>query len=63
MKKPIKRCEARTRKGMCDLPLDKHGYCGRASDHIEEPFSFTPTRHHASATDFCTIVGCEVCQP
>lgn len=34
------RCEANARRGtgtgMCDRPLDAHGYCDRASDHIEE---------------------------
>lgn|SRR5262245_39031551 len=30
----VRRCEAQTSKGACDLPLDAHGYCGRPSDHI-----------------------------
>jgi hypothetical protein len=32
-------CEANARRGtgtgMCDRPLNEHGYCDRAADHIE----------------------------
>lgn len=35
------RCGAEARRGtgtgVCDRPLDGHGYCDRASDHIEAP--------------------------
>lgn len=38
MKEQIKRCEAEARKGtgtgMCNQPLDEHGNCPRANDHI-----------------------------
>lgn len=32
------RCEAEAKRGTgtgtCDRPLDEHGYCDRASDHL-----------------------------
>lgn len=34
-----RRCDSLTRKGsgvgICDRPLDRHGYCDRPSDHVE----------------------------
>lgn len=36
-----RRCESYARKGTgtgtCDRPLDRHGYCDWAGDHIEAP--------------------------
>jgi hypothetical protein len=36
---PVSRCEVAARKGtgegVCDRPLDKHGQCDRAADHLD----------------------------
>lgn len=39
MAERMRACEANAKKGtgsgMCDRPLDQHGYCDRASDHLD----------------------------
>lgn len=66
-----RRCEADARKGTgtgtCNRPLDSHGQCDRAADHLGDVIVVSrmgPTaaevdsRHHATADDFCTVPNC-----